>query len=310
MRGQLGLSALLPRQTARRRAGNQGAAATEAAAARANAADNEATPRARVVAASERAHARGRDGAGTGAASDAESASARVIAPRAGLGFGISAVASPRASAASRAHAIGRPRTNPSASTPRTAALRYAAWNWPITPNPDQAPSTDLEQVFATWSRMPEAPILAACGLAFDVIEADAVSGRTALIRLDRLGVQLGPVLVTRGCGARTSGARINFLVRVGTAAALSPLMDPHTGPALLGSGAHVELPKALEQAQSQAHFQLHLAQRAATAPVSPDAFWLRAPSVARPALPAAHVVLGALALAPRRSLAGSLPAR
>lgn len=156
---------------------------------------------------------------------------------------------------------------------------------------------------------MPEAPILAACGLAFDVIEADAVSGRTALIRLDRLGVQLGPVLVTRGCGARTIGARINFLVRVGTAAALSPLMDPHTGPALLGSGAHVELPKALEQAQSQAHIQLHLAQRAAAA-ASPDAFWLRAPSVARPALPAAHVVLGALALAPRRALAGSLPGR
>lgn len=310
MRGQLGLSALLPRQTARRRAGNQGVAAAEAAAARANAAENEKTPRARAAGVAEHAHARDRSGAGTGtgSTSDAESASARVIAPRAGLGLGISPVASPRASAASRAHAIGRPRTSPSASTPRTAALRYAAWNWPITPSPEHTPSTDLEQVFATWSRTPEAPILAACGVAFDVIEADAVSGRTALIRLDRLGVQLGPVMVSMA-GSQATGPRISFLVRVGTAAALRPLLDPHTGPALLGSGAHVELPKALEQAQSHAHLQLHLTQRAA-APACPDPFWLRAPSVARPALPAAHVVLGALALAPRRALAGSLPGR
>lgn len=304
MRGQLGLSALLPRQTARRRGGNQDAAA---AAARANAAENEATPRARTVGASERAHALGRTGAGP--VSDTKSASARVIAPRAGLGLAMNPVASPRTSAASRAHAIGRPRSSPSTSTPRTAALRYAAWNWPITPSPDHTPSTDLEQVFATWSRAPEAPILAACGLAFDVIEADPGSGRTALIRLDRLGVQLGPILVTRASGTQAAGPRIGFLVRVGTAATLSPLMDPHTGPALLGPGAHVELPRALDQGQPQEQLQLHVAQRA-TAPVSPDPFWLRAPSVARPALPAAHVVLGALALAPRRALAGSLSVR
>jgi hypothetical protein len=276
---------------------------------RANAADDEAARRARTVGAVERTHARGRAGLGAELVSEAESGSARVIAPRLGLGLGIGSITNSRASATSRAHAIGRPRTSPSTSTPRTAALRYAAWNWPITPSPDHASSTDLEQVFATWSRTPEAPILAACGVAFDVIEADAFSGRTALIRLDRLGVQLGPVLVTQGSRGQAGGARIDVLVRVGTAAALSPLMDPQTGPALLGAGAHVELPKALEQAQSQAHIQLHLAQRG-SAPASPDPFWLRAPSVARPALPAAHVVLGALALAPRRALAGSLPAR
>lgn len=302
MRGQLGLGALLPRQTARRRATSQNAAG---AAARANAADNEAAPRARSFSATEHVHARDRVGSGP----DAEAGSARQIAPRAGLGLGISPVPSARTSAASRAHAIGRPRTSPSASTPRTAALRYAAWNWPITPSPEQAPSTDLEQVFATWSRTPESPILAACGVAFDVIEADATSGRTALIRLDRLGVQLGPVLVTPRPGDQTHGARISFLVRVGTSAALSPLMDPRTGPALLGAGGHVELPKVLEQAVSQSQLQLHLAQRGA-APGSADPFWLRAPSVARPALPAAHVVLGALALAPRRALVASLPMR
>jgi len=304
MRGQLGLGALLPRQAARRRAAGQNAAG---AAARANAADNEAAARARGLIAPERLHARDR----VASAPDAEAQSARQIAPRtsAGLGLAIGPAPSVRTSAASRAHAIGRPRTSPSASTPRTAALRYAAWNWPITPSPEQAPSTDLEQVFATWSRTPESPILAACGIAFDVIEADATAGRTALIRLDRLGVQLGPVLVTPRPGERTHGARISFLVRVGTSAALSPLMDPRTGPALLGAGSHVELPKVLEQAQSQSQLQLHLAQRAA-APTPADPFWLRAPSAARPTLPAAHVVLGALALAPRRALAGSLPTR
>ena len=304
MRGQLGLGALLPRQTARRRAAGENAAG---AAARANAADTEAAPRARGLSAPERLHRRDRVGSEPGP--DAEAQAARQIAPRvgAGLGLAIGPAPSVRTSAASRAHAIGRPRTSPSASTPRTAALRYAAWNWPITPSPDQAPSTDLEQVFATWSRTPESPILAACGVAFDVIEADAASGRTALIRLDRLGVQLGPVLVTPRPGERTHGARISFLVRVGTSAALSPLMDPRTGPALLGTGSHVELPKVLEQAQSQSQLQLHLAQRTA-APAPADPFWLRAPSVARPTLPAAHVVLGALALAPRRALTGSLP--
>jgi hypothetical protein len=306
MRGQLGLGTLLPRQAARRRAGGDEPAG---AVARANAAAEEAAPRAWGFSTPTRARVRGRAAEPeTGRA--AETHLRRAIAPRAGLGLGISSGISARSGTASRAHAVGRPGTRtgagPSASTPRTAALRYAAWNWPITPSRDQAASTDLEQVFATWSRTPEAPILAACGVAFDVIEADAASGRTALMRLDRLGVQLGPVLATARSADPSGAPRISFLVRVGTAAALSALLDPSTGPVLLGHRDHVELPKALEQSQAHAQLQLHLQPHRGPGQAG-EPFWLRAPSAARPMLPAAHVVLGALALAPRRTLAGSL---
>lgn len=300
MRGQLGLGTLLPRQAARRRAGAEDPAA---AAARASAASGEPISRAWSFSAVTRARA-GDSGA---IESGAGSRLGRPRPLRDEAGAGPLPATSMRTSAASRAHGISRPGaaagtgTVPGASS-RTAALRYAAWNWPITPNPAEAASTDLEQVFATWSRTPEAPLLAECGIAFDVIEADAASGRTALIRLDRLGVQLGPVLVAPRGGGRPRGtaARISFLVRVDTAAALSPLIDPRTGPVLLGRGDHVELPRTLDQQQPQPY--------RATAPIEP--FWLRAPSAARPALPAAHVVLGALALAPHRALAGATAMR
>lgn len=271
MRGQLGLGTLLPRQTARRRAG----AGTQAA---------EATPRADAPVAESavsRVHSVGRSRvnaeARTAPGGEANTSRSRGSGKFAGKGTsrGTSANAN----------------TNPNG---RTAALRYASWDWPITPVPQRAASTDLERIFATWSKTPEAPILAACGIAFDVIEADAAVGRAALVRLDRLGVQLGPVsMAPLGSAAARGTARIGFLVRVGTAAALSTLIDPRTGPVLLGHGDHVELPRSLCQPQPHR----------AAAPI--ESFWLRAPSAARPTLPAAHVVLGALALAPHRAPTG-----
>jgi hypothetical protein len=166
----------------------------------------------------------------------------------------------------------------------RATALRYAAWDWPITPNAALPATADLEQVFAAWTRLPDAPILAACGIAFDVIEADASAARPALARLDRLGVQLGPVTV--------GPARLGFLVRAGSAAVLSPLIAPRSGPVLTGLGAHFELPRSADPASERAG--------------APGAGrrWLRGPDAARPALPAAHVIFGALALAPYRSAA------
>jgi len=179
----------------------------------------------------------------------------------------------------------------------RSTALRYAAWGWPVTPSTALPATADLEQVFATWSRLPDAPILAACGVAFDVIETHALAGRTALARLDRLGVDLGPVTID-------SVGRIGFLVRADSAAQLSSLIDLNTGPApgssphsnsgptLIGRGTHFELPRTLDQPE----------------PFRPSAttgrFWLRPPGTPRPALPTAHVVLGALALVPYHALA------
>jgi hypothetical protein len=167
----------------------------------------------------------------------------------------------------------------------RAAALHYAAWGWPLTPNAALPATADLEQVFAAWSRLPDAPILAACGVAFDVIEADVASARGALARLDRLGVQVGPVTV--------GPARIGFLVRAGSAAALSPLIVPRpglvlTGPVLIGAGSHFELPRGVHPVTPRAG-------------ITADRCWLRVPDTARPSLPAAHVIFGSLALVPRR---------
>lgn len=265
MRGQLGLGTLLPRQTARRRAG-AGPQAAEAAA-RANAPIAES----RVS----RVHSVARSRMNGDASTGPDVGPSGGASTGAGTGTGTNG---------------------------RAAALRYASWNWPLTPVPHRAASTDLERIYAAWSKTPEAPILAACGIAFDVIEADAAAGRAALIRLDRLGVQLGPVsMAPLGSAAARGAARIGFLVRVDTAAALSTLIDPRTGPVLLGRGDHVELPRSL--CQPPPH----------RAPAPAEPFWLRAPSAGRPTLPAAHVVLGALALAPHRALAdltASRPAR
>ncbi|MBS2962810.1 hypothetical protein KGA66_07140 [Actinocrinis puniceicyclus] len=258
MRGRLGLDALLTHQPARRRA-TEGEPAGGSAL--------EPTPHTGVLDARHRAGF-----------------------PRPGLG----------AAFVTHPHVIAH-RATPSNGSIRATALRYAAWGWPIAPNRASAPSTDLERIFAAWSRTPDAPIMAACGIAFDVVEADAALGRTALIRLDRLGVELGPVLWTAfGCAPTASAglgdsdprARIGFLVRVGTAAALRALIDPGTGPVLLGSGDRVELPAVLDQ------------QRFHRAGIPSGPRWLRAPGPERPAFPAAHVVLGALALAPHRAFA------
>lgn len=165
----------------------------------------------------------------------------------------------------------------------RSTALRYAAWGWPVTPSTALPATADLEQVFATWSRLPDAPILAACGVAFDVIATHALAGRTALARLDRLGVDLGPVTID-------SLGRIGFLVRANSAAPLSALIDRDTGPALIGQGAHFELPRTLDQPEPS------------RPPAATGRFWLRPPGTPRPTLPTAHVVLGALALVPYRA--------
>jgi hypothetical protein len=205
----------------------------------------------------------------------------------------------------------------------RTAALRYAAWGWPLAPDPRLAASTDLEQVFAAWSRLPGAPIYAACGSAFEVVEAGAGIGRAALARLDRLCVPVGPVLryavlsaagpcaskqyasgnyASGQCasgqdspdlGTGAEGAdesaggcqeRFAFLVRPGTAQVLRALIDrERTDVALFGEGGHCELPTTLQvDARGAGGVQ-----------------WLRLPSTARPALPSAHAILGALALSP-----------
>jgi hypothetical protein len=225
---------------------------------------------------------------------------------------------------------------------PRGAALRYAAWDWPVGPDPEVQATTDPEKVFAAWTRLPDAPILAECGRAFDAVAADGALVRLALMRLDRLGVAVGPVVawpgdaraMTGGCvaggrpdefggvsgvgsgglgsagvdsgGVSGGGATgvhgtetIAVLVRAGSAAAIDALLDRRapgsSAPMVFGRGARFELPACLD------------ANPRPTPGTDCARYWMRPPTGARPVLPAAHVILGALALVPyRRSATAS----
>jgi len=192
---------------------------------------------------------------------------------------------------------------DPRRCDPRAVALRYAAWDWPVGPDPVTPATTDPEKVFAAWTRLPDAPILAACGQAFDAVAADAAVVRAALARLDRLGVAIGPVVAWPGLarelpwdsggGGTGGGGTIAVLVRAGTAASIGALLERRaassTAPVVIGAGARFELPASL-------------AGHPRPGGGGCERHWLRPPSGARPTLPAAHVILGALALVPYRT--------
>jgi hypothetical protein len=179
--------------------------------------------------------------------------------------------------------------SRPGGDGARAAALRYASWGWPVTTGPHRTPTTDLGQVYTAWTRLPDAPVLAPCAVAFDVIAAAGPAGYAALARLERLGVDLGPVAARREPRGRWNGAAdgagrepLAFLVRAGSARTLEPVWAGDADSRLLDPGELFELPA--------------LGGRGGRV-------WLREPT-ARPVLPAAHVVVGALALAPYRALA------
>ncbi|MGX2994263.1 bifunctional DNA primase/polymerase [Streptomyces sp. JNUCC 64] len=139
-----------------------------------------------------------------------------------------------------------------------------------------------LDQVTRAWARFPGATVMLPVGGAFDVLEVGVTAGRRALVRLERMGLPLGPVAVT-------PDGRAQFLVAPGAAADLPGLLyrTGWDGAALdlrvLGPGDHVTAPPS---------------DRGGLGPVR----WLRAPGLdpARP--PGAHLLLGALAYAAHRS--------
>ena len=145
--------------------------------------------------------------------------------------------------------------------------------------------TVDLEQVHALWTRRPDAPVLGACGHAFDVVEADGDLGRKALARLDRLGAGPGPVVLDPGRPGRPE--RLGFLVRAGSPGAIRPWVSWAGSTRLFTVGQTYELPAGAAARRR----------------------WLREPGggtgcgpAGRPVLPAAHLILGALALAPSRA--------
>ncbi|MFJ9830780.1 bifunctional DNA primase/polymerase [Streptomyces sp. NPDC101169] len=143
-----------------------------------------------------------------------------------------------------------------------------------------------LDEVTRVWAGFPGASVMLAVGRAFDVIEVAEAAGRRALVRLERMGLPLGPV-------AATPDGRAHFFVAPGAAADLPQLLyrmgwdDPSALDLRgLGPGTYVTAPPS---------------DRGGLGPVR----WLRPPALdcaTRP--PAARLLLGTLAYVAHRSAA------
>ncbi|MFJ1971589.1 bifunctional DNA primase/polymerase [Streptomyces sp. NPDC087903] len=143
-----------------------------------------------------------------------------------------------------------------------------------------------LDEVTRTWAEFPGASVMLPVGRAFDVIEVAEPAGRRALVRLERMGLPLGPVTVT-------PEGRAQFFVAPGAAAELSDQLyrmgwdDPHSLDLRgLGPGTSVTAPPS---------------DRGGLGPVR----WLRSPALdssRKP--PAARLLLGTLAYVAHRSRA------
>ncbi|WAU84641.1 bifunctional DNA primase/polymerase [Streptomyces sp. Qhu-G9] len=142
-----------------------------------------------------------------------------------------------------------------------------------------------LDEVSESWGEFPGAAVMLPVGRAFDVIEVAESAGRRALVRLERMGLPLGPVAVT-------PQGRAHFFVTPGAAAELPELLyrmgwdDASLDLHGLGSGTHITAPPS---------------DRGGLGPVR----WLRSPaldSATKP--PAARLLLGTLAYVAHRSRA------
>ncbi|MFB6568678.1 bifunctional DNA primase/polymerase [Streptomyces noursei] len=143
-----------------------------------------------------------------------------------------------------------------------------------------------LEKALAAWSETPGAAVLLPVGRSFDILDVPVDAGRGALVRLERMGLPLGPV-------AATPTGRALFFVAPGAAAALPDLRyrmgwdDADLDLRPLGRGDHVAAPPS--------DFGGHGPMR-----------WLRPPTLetaSRP--PQARLLLGTLAYVCNRSAGG-----
>ncbi|MFD8011353.1 bifunctional DNA primase/polymerase, partial [Streptomyces sp. NPDC059762] len=107
---------------------------------------------------------------------------------------------------------------------------------------PPPAPAPGLDDATKAWSEYPGAALLLPVGRAFDVIEVAEAAGRRALVRMERMGLPLGPV-----CATPTG--RAQFFVAPGAAAELPRLLyrmgwdDADLDLHCLGPGAHITAP-------------------------------------------------------------------
>ncbi|GHI87156.1 DNA primase [Streptomyces xanthophaeus] len=134
-----------------------------------------------------------------------------------------------------------------------------------------------LDEVTEAWGGYPGAAVLLPAGRSFDVIEVSEEAGRRALVRLERMGLPLGPVI-------GTPDGRAQFFVAPGAAAELPQLLyrmgwdDADLDLRALGHGAYVTAPPS---------------DRAGLGPVC----WLRPPALdCAGSPPQARLLLGTLA--------------
>ncbi|MEV6652854.1 bifunctional DNA primase/polymerase [Streptomyces sp. NPDC051219] len=142
-----------------------------------------------------------------------------------------------------------------------------------------------LDEVSKAWGEFPGASVLLPVGRSFDVLDVAEAAGRRALVRLERMGLPLGPVTVT-------PDGRAQFFVAPGAAEELPQLLyrmgwdDADLDLRGLGRGTHVTAPPS---------------DHGGLGPVG----WLRPPALetaGRP--PQARLLLGTLAYICHRSAA------
>ncbi|OKK06763.1 DNA primase [Streptomyces sp. CB03234] len=147
---------------------------------------------------------------------------------------------------------------------------------------PEVPAGSTLDAVAEVWSEFPGAALMLPVGRAFDVLEVAEQAGHRALVRLERMGLPLGPVCVT-------PTGRAQFFVAPGAAAELPQLLyrmgwdDADLDLRCLGPGAHITAPPS---------------DHAGLGP----ARWLRPPTLDAGAPPQARLLLGTLAYICHRS--------
>ncbi|MGW8883678.1 bifunctional DNA primase/polymerase [Streptomyces sp. NPDC055749] len=99
-----------------------------------------------------------------------------------------------------------------------------------------------LDIAAGAWAEVPGAAMLLPVGRTFDILDVAEAAGRRALVRLERMGLPLGPV-------AATPTGRAQFFVAPGAAAELPELLyrmgwdDADLDLRALGPGCHITAP-------------------------------------------------------------------
>lgn len=140
-----------------------------------------------------------------------------------------------------------------------------------------------LDEVSRAWAELPGASVMLAVGRAFDAIEVAEPVGRSALARMERMGLPLGPVTAT-------PDGRVHFFVAPGAAAELPALLyrmgwdDPASLDLRgLGPGTYLTAPPSDRGGRGPAR-------------------WLRSPALDSADPPEARLLLGTLAYVAHRS--------